>query len=178
MELIGEDCRLDHQYAIFMARGHVFAGGHALHNGGVPFDGSQSYQVREGRIHSGLTVVSFALSDAPSGAGGFCCIPGSHKSRFPLPEGWDDLEEPTGLVQQVPMAAGDALIFTEAITHGCLPWSAAHERRSLLFKYCPGYMQWERNSPFVNVEAYDWNERQRKLLRPPYAGRRDPIDVR
>ena len=31
--------------------------------------------------------------------------------------------------------AGDAVIFTEAVTHGTLPWRSERERRSLLYRY-------------------------------------------
>ena len=41
-------------------------------------------------------------------------------------------------VRQLEMQAGDCVVFSEATTHGALPWSAAHERRSLIVRYCPG----------------------------------------
>ena len=44
-------------------------------------------------------------------------------------------------VLEVNGKAGDAVIFTETLTHGTLPWTAAHERRALLYKFsqvpCP-----------------------------------------
>lgn len=166
-ELIGPTCRLDHQYAIFMAQGGVFAGGHALHGGGTPFDPTQYYHFRDNRFYNGLTVFSFALTDAPAGEGGFCCIPGSHKSNLQLPEHYRDLETPASCIVQVPVKAGDVLIFTEALSHGCLRWTAEHERRALLYKYCPGHMQWEPGSPFTSPH-YDWSPLQRRILERPY----------
>ena len=78
-ELIGEKMRLDHEYAILMRKG---APENRLHGGGTPFDPSQYYHFRNEKMHNGLTVVIYALADAGAGDGGFCCIPGSHKSNF------------------------------------------------------------------------------------------------
>ena len=171
--LVGPGFRLDHQYAIFQRPGGA---ANPLHNGGTPFDPSQYYLVRDGRIYNGLVVVAFALTDVPPGAGGFCCVPGSHKSSFPLPRGLAQLSGPDAIVEQVPLRAGDALIFSEALTHGALPWSADHERRMLLFKYCPGHMRWHGGpeAPSANGSGDDRLER---ILAPPYAADRPPSTV-
>ena len=50
--------------------------------GGTPHVRPAYYQVHDGRIFSGLTVVSWALRDMPAGQGTFACIPGSHKSEL------------------------------------------------------------------------------------------------
>jgi hypothetical protein len=81
-EILGEHYRLDHEYAIVHRKGAKPLG---LHGGGTPYDPGQYYHVRNGNIYSGLTVVSYALSDIGPDDGGFCCIPGSHKSNFTLP---------------------------------------------------------------------------------------------
>ena len=39
------------------------------------------------------------------------------------------------LVVQPDMKAGDVVFFAEAATHGTLPWTADHDRRSVLYKY-------------------------------------------
>jgi ectoine hydroxylase-related dioxygenase (phytanoyl-CoA dioxygenase family) len=172
--ILGATYRLDHGYAIFMSRGAGHGAPHHLHNGGTPFDPSQYYLVRDGRIHAGLIVVSVALSDCAPADGGFCCIPGSHKSSFALPEELAAITDATDPVAHIPVAAGDAIIFTEALTHGCIPWSAAHDRRTVLLKYCPGFMQWERESPMTDISV-GWTEPQRRLLSPPFEGHRPPV---
>lgn len=175
-QLLGPQLRLDHSYAIFMRAGAGESTPHHLHNGGTPFDPSQYYLVRDGRMHNGLIVVSFALSDVNAGDGGFCVIPGSHKSSFPVP---DEIRKITGEeppVVHVPMKAGDAVVFTEAVTHGSIPWSAGHDRRAVLCKYAPGHIQWEQNSPWVNHD-HPWTPRQRQLLAGPYAGGRPDVDM-
>ncbi|HIN31274.1 TPA: hypothetical protein EYM82_20605 [Candidatus Poribacteria bacterium] len=42
-------------------------------------------------------------------------------------------------VVDVNAKAGDAVIFTEALIPGTLPWKAKHQRRALLYKFSPGY---------------------------------------
>ena len=44
------------------------------------------YIFRDGRMHNGLTVVTFQLTDVPPGVGGLIVIPGSHKSNYPCPQ--------------------------------------------------------------------------------------------
>lgn len=171
--ILGPDYRFDHAYAVLMRTEEDTADGlaprHALHNGGTPFDPTQHHMVHDGVFHSGLVAVSFALTPAAAGDGGFCAIPGSHKSAFALPgagQGADVLR----WLEQPPLAAGDCVIFSEAVTHGALPWVAGHERRALLYKYTPGYMKWEAGSPFVDVDAYDdWTPEERAVLHEPRA---------
>jgi ectoine hydroxylase-related dioxygenase (phytanoyl-CoA dioxygenase family) len=169
--MLGDGFRLDHAYAIFMAKG---AGGtvpHHLHNGGSPFDPTQYYIARDGSMHNGMCVVSYALNDVPAGSGGFCAIPGSHKSAFPIPPSIAAITDATPPVVHIPVNAGDAIIFSEAVTHGAIPWRDETPRRSLLFKFCPGHIQWERDSPFANLD-HEWTEQELRILAPPYAGRR------
>jgi hypothetical protein len=173
--LLGPDFRLDHSYGIF-ARGQT--GSHPLHNGGTPFDATQMYLCRDGQMHNSMVVVQFALTDSGPGDGGFCCIPGSHKANFPLPavfSSLEDLDEEWRVhVRHVPMAAGDVLIFTEAVTHGALGWRGQGDRMALLYKYCQGALQWEERSPFMSGD-HSWTPAQRRALTGPYAGGRLPV---
>lgn len=168
--VVGETCgpnvRLDHAYGIVMATG---TGGLGLHGGGTPFDPAQHYRADAGRIRTGLIAAQWALVDHPPGGGGFVCIPGSHKSGFPVPPTLDP-----DLVVEVPLAAGDVVVFTEALTHGTAPWRGAKDRRSLLYKYSPG------NSAYSHVRWPDelvaaCTERQRLLLQPPSVGGHRPV---
>lgn len=170
--IVGEGFRLDHEYGIYMRRGRA---GLQLHGGGTPFDPSEYYLVRDGRMLNGLIVVSWALTDCPAGAGGFCCIPGSHKQAWRQPPDQGPFAPPE-LLRNPGQPAGSALIFTEALRHGTLPWNADHERRSLLYKYCPGHMAWghRRASPELLARC---TENQRLVLEPPYVWQRRPIAV-
>jgi hypothetical protein len=176
-ELTGPDFRLDHSYGVF-SRGHT--GPHALHNGGKPFDPTQMYLYRDGRIYNSMLVVQFALSDVRPGDGGFCCIPGSHKANFVLPAELASLEpsdeDCQAQIRHVPMGTGDVLLFTEAVTHGALGWQGADDRMALLFKYCSGAMQWEQRSPFVSP-GHRWTPTQAQVMTGPYAGGRAAVDL-
>lgn len=173
--LVGPAYRLDHAYGVF-SRGRTRP--HALHNGGTPFDPSQMYVFRDGQMHNSMVVVQFALTPVGPGDGGFCCIPGSHKSNYPLPPDLPALEdldpEWRANIRSVAMRPGDVLIFTEAVTHGALAWRGAGDRMALLYKYCQGSMQWEQDSPFVSP-GHNWNPVEQRVMTGPYVGGRSPI---
>jgi len=169
LEMLGPAPRLDHAYGIAMREGTE---GLHLHGGGTPYDPAQYYHYRNGTMYCGLTVVTWALSDAPPGAGGFACIPGSHKSNLPCPQDVRHYQaNPAGSVTQVPMRAGDMLIFTEALTHGTYAWTASYHRRALLYKYAPGHMAWGRIDQ-AHERTAGYTERQALLLEDPYIYKR------
>jgi hypothetical protein len=163
--LLGERFRLDHDYADVIRSG-LSPIGATLHGGGTPFDPSQYYHTHRDRLYNGLTVVAYNLHDVNPGDGGFACVPGSHKSNFPFPEDWRDLREPAPCVASVTGPAGTAIIFTEALTHGPLPWRGAHERRTLFLKYCPHPVAWSRHY-YQPDDFPELTEEQRRILSTP-----------
>ena len=168
--MLGEGFRLDHEYAEHMIEG----GAGELHINGTPYSTMFHYHVANDQIHCGLVAVVWALQDVPPGAGGFCCIPGSHKSSFAPPSSITCVGKPTPGVQQIPCRAGSALIFTEALRHGTLAWNSPTQRRSLFYKYSPRHVSWW--GTFYDPAAYDYTERQQQILRAPYQSRvwKDP----
>jgi ectoine hydroxylase-related dioxygenase (phytanoyl-CoA dioxygenase family) len=160
-ELCGEQARLDHAYGIVMSPG---TSGLGVHGGSEPFDPAQYYEVRGGRIHTGLIAAQWALVDHRSGDGGFACIPGSHTSRFMLPSEVDVHHE---LVTEVPLSAGDVVLFTEALIHATLPWIGPTQRRTLLYKYSPGNSSWAREPACDPKLLRELTPRQRALCEPP-----------
>merc|ERR1719253_78621 len=86
-----------------------------------------------------LLTVCFQLRDAPVGAGGFCVVPGSHKANFSVPPAMADMidDELNEHVKQPQLMSGDVLIFTEAVLHGTLPWTADHQRRTVIYRFAP-----------------------------------------
>ncbi len=170
VEMCGSFVRLDHAYGIVMAPG---TGGLGLHGGGTPHDPAQFYDVRGGRMFNGLVVAQWALVDHPRGAGGFCCVPGSHRANFPRPS-----DTPASWVVDVALQAGDVVFFTEGLTHGTSRWTADHERRALLFKYCPGHSTWGTGYTSVLAELASsglFTDRQRRLLQPPSVYPHEPV---
>ncbi len=164
-EWLGDALRVDHCYGIASAEGTPR---HDLHLGATPYIPACSYHVRNGRIFSGLTVVTWALTDHAPGQGTFACVPGSHKANFPCPDDIARFEGDDPTVAQVAMKAGDVLIFTEALTHGAWPWTAPWNRRALLYKYTPGHMAWSSRATWPDAILDGCTERQRKLFDPPY----------
>jgi hypothetical protein len=171
-ELLGAGYRLDHYYGMRQPRG---TGMLALHGGGHGMD-EGFYSCKGGQIRTGLTVVSWALSDTPATGGGFACIPGSHKANFHLPEFADAffagemvaLPEAPDLIREVPVRAGDVLIFTEALAHAATSWQGQDPRWALLFKYCPAWAAWARHRP-PSAETLDaLSPRQQQLFEAPY----------
>ena len=167
VELCGPFVRLDHAYGIVMGAG---TSGLGLHGGATPFDPAQYYVVRHGAIHCGLVAVQWALVDHPAGSGGFCCVPGSHKAAFGRPAGHDP-----SLAHEVSLQAGDLVIFTEALTHGTLPWQAPRQRRVLAYKYSPGSSSWSEDHRLPDDLAPLLSERQRRLFQPPAVAYRKPV---
>lgn len=165
-EVHGPATRLDHAYAIRMAPGTAGLG---LHGGAVPFDPAQFYVQDRGRARLGLVTLSWALVDHPPGGGGFGCIPGSHRAGMPVPAGVESL------ITEVPVHAGDLLVFSEAVAHCTVPWQGPHERLAVLYKYSPGssaWSDWEHLRPALELPL---TERQRRLLQPPSVGHFTPV---
>jgi hypothetical protein len=155
---VDERVRLDGAYALVKLPGE----GVELHaRPQSPRDGTGWYHVHHGEITSGLTGIEWALSDMPPGTGGFRCIPGSHKANFELPfEMLDDDAE------DVPVTAGDVVIFTEALTHGS-HWRGPGSRRVLIYKYCPGSVTW-LSDVWNDASRAPLTPRQRQMTLPPY----------
>jgi len=163
IELLGPKLRLDHDYGMFMQKRDGHGGLHGGHGG------SHWYRFRNGRMENGLTVVTYFLTDAPAGAGGFCCVPGSHKSNYSvteIPQAIKRFEQDAHYVVQPAVEAGDVFIFTESTIHGTLPWQADHERRNILFKYSPGYSTWALNY-YDTVDLGGLTSQQKRMIVPP-----------
>jgi hypothetical protein len=170
VDVLGPKFRLDHDYVIFMSKG---GRDQELHGGATDTNPDHGYHYRDGVVRCGLTVVTFVLSPARAGDGGFCCIPGSHKSNFigSLPRDVRTYRRTPHYVVQPAVEPGDAIIFTEALIHGTLPWTAEHERLAVIYKYSPGHSAWM--GTYYDPAAYsDLTTQQRRILAPPSVGER------
>lgn len=167
--------RLDH----INVHQHVAEGfaGMNLHGGWVNAGGSQFFRYHDGKFYNGLIVVAFELFDTSNNGGGFCCIPGSHKANLPLPKGWAEKGgDAGGLIKGISAQAGDAIIFTETLVHGTLPWRVDAMRQTAFYKYSPHATSWTADyfDPNDFTHYSDITERQLALLEAPnarYAGR-------
>ena len=117
-------------------------------------------------ITDGFMVVMWNLTDAGPEHGGWCCIPGSHKSNYRLPKRMFEAPEESPHVVTPHAPAGSAVLFTEALTHGASAWQGTHRRRALIYKYCVAHTAWRatRVQPPAHVEL---TPRQQILFRGP-----------
>jgi ectoine hydroxylase-related dioxygenase (phytanoyl-CoA dioxygenase family) len=169
--MLGDWFRLDHAYGLQMKTDTVTHAGDNLHGGPREDQGEHQYQWSQGRMYNGLVVVMYALEDVNPGDGGFICVPGSHKANVkhvPKVE--------SHLVINPSLKAGDMLIFTEALVHGTKKWRAeGRRRRSLLYKYSPGYSCWRDSGEVTRFADRVSTDLQRALLRPPRVDDRTPL---
>jgi hypothetical protein len=86
------------------------------------------------------------------------------------------MDRDIGVVTHVEATSGSAIIFTEALTHGTMPWKASHERRAILYKYSPGPLANEPYPP-PGVEEYldEFTPEQKTVLLPPYQDHRPSV---
>jgi hypothetical protein len=113
--------------------------------GQLPDDGGGLHTGYSGKDCRLLTVV-FELAPVQPGQGGFGCLPGSHRDDAPRlpthddwrkPGHWATAEQRGPLwpadvpVHRIEAGPGDAIIFTEKLVHGTLPWAGGGERRTL-----------------------------------------------
>lgn len=173
---LGRGWHMDHMPTIF----HSVKGteGLGFHLGDPHWQGGAYYVYRNGEIRNGLMVFQYALTDQLEGQGGFGCIPGSHKTNFLRPLEIDRMERDTHVIRNPSVRAGDLLIFTEALTHGTLPWTADHERRAALYRYAP---KWVQYGPGFHEATYpEWvqelTEAQQAALEPAYFYNRPLIE--
>lgn len=139
-----------------------------------------------GKLFVGMVGVSIAFADIGAGRGGFCCIPGSHKSLVGTPPRFMRQED-NPLLVQVPQVAGDVIVFSEALTHGTSNADQRDTRRSVFLRYLPGFAAFREPAvapltrlPFTPnyqhglneglVDATILSDRQAKVVtRPPFA---------
>ncbi len=167
--ILGEGWRLDHGPGLIaMDKG---CSGGTLHGN---FDNAP-YFYREGKIFTGLTVIEYLLADEGPGDGGISVVAGSHKANLQCPEKMRKWEQYQEYVTEINAQAGDAVIFSEACTHGTLPWNGDHQRRAILYKYNTGHMAWSGGGLGGPKPEY-WDEltppQQAALLRPSHHSRR------
>lgn len=104
---------------------------------------ANDYQAADGKILATFLNAGVSLVDVPPGDG-FVCIPGSHKSNFPMPDNINIYSEPP-ILHNVSVSAGDVVLFTEALCHGARKWKQPYARRTVFVRYCTAYASWSPN---------------------------------
>ncbi len=118
--------------------------GHLLHGGGDTESETNHYTFRNGRSYCEYVNVAWQLGAVTEADGGFCCVPGSHKTSSPMPAGVRSGDTDMEMISHVAMAAGDVLFFLAgAQTHGALPWKGQDRRGCVLLQYRSRNLSWE-----------------------------------
>lgn len=176
-DLVGEGYRLDHMPLILRFRPGVE--GFDLHGGAIGHSGvwnrELSYEFRDGRMYCNLLALSVQLSDTHAGEGGFTIVPGSHKANFACPRSVQSGRDYTELLQTPELKAGDAVIFSEATTHGARPWMGDRERRIALYRFAPATFAYGRGylAGWSDEAIASMTSAEKAVLEPPYSTRLD-----
>ncbi|MCH8292433.1 phytanoyl-CoA dioxygenase family protein [Candidatus Poribacteria bacterium] len=174
--MCGKRFRLDH--GPLMIGGIKGTGGLTLHGAGETHRPHVAYNHQNDAPYCGGVTVTWQLTDVNEGDGGFVCVPGSHKSKHPMPKGVRTCDDDLGVVVQPSMKAGDVLFFMDgAQTHGTHPWRSDKPRRSILFKYAS--QSSVRSGPAASLARPEtwWNEKlvegmtdtERAVMYGPYS---------
>ena len=145
------------------SRGHLTQGGQA--------DPRRYARYRcgpEGEFRCLLVTCLIALYDTTAGDGAFCLIPGSHKCLLPHPYADRELEEVPPL-EDLPLTAGSAVVFTENVSHALRP-PRLQSQHWLEFQYGPSYVvNWPGCESSADLlQRTEADPVKSHLLLPPY----------
>mmetsp|Transcript_19285 Transcript_19285/g.44693 ORF Transcript_19285/g.44693 Transcript_19285/m.44693 type:complete len:311 (-) Transcript_19285:264-1196(-) len=131
--LLGKGYRMDHLPMILAQ--NKGSEGFQLHGGTIDctsgaYNPFLAYHCHHGTITTALLGCNVILRDHNPGDGGFCIVPGSHKSNFKMPRGMVDGEKYEDFVIQPATKAGDVILFSEGTVHGAKVRIRLRRRRS------------------------------------------------
>jgi ectoine hydroxylase-related dioxygenase (phytanoyl-CoA dioxygenase family) len=195
--ILGKGYRMDHlPFVIMQDKG---AEGFQLHGGTVDCTSGEynphlAYTCHHNMIRSALLGCNVMLTDHDAGDGGFCVVPGSHKSNFKMPKGMVDGETHQEFIRQPKTKAGDVVLFSEGTVHGAMAWTPENkQRRVCLYRFAPATNTYGR-SYFGNEDDRvngggivvgwpkaiydDLTDEQKAVLEPPYANRLDRPNIK
>jgi ectoine hydroxylase-related dioxygenase (phytanoyl-CoA dioxygenase family) len=165
---LGDCFRLDRIFGMRMQKGMPSGRLHSDYGASEPYTraepGKPYPQPGHQALH-GFGVAVFNLTDSGPQTGGLRVIPGSHNSHFRLPKSIRR-DECSDVVVCPEAPAGSVTLFSEATTHGTQAWTANHERRSLLYKYCASQLTWSRTR-VTSPSGIELTARQQMLLAEP-----------
>ena len=172
-EMVGRNCRLD--AASLMSRNS--RGAFRFHHGGAELLPYSEFAYRNGQFECVSVKIVFPLRDCRVEDGCFAVIPGSHKSNFrnPLVGQVPDPNHP--LVDPIPCASGDAILFSEDLSHGAVENRGSNVRRTLFYSYAPAFhCVWETLGATEDGFDQRSSARRRELVHgpPPFAGAAAP----
>lgn len=186
--ILGKGYRMDHlPFVIAQDQG---AEGFALHGGTIDCNSGEynpelAYTTHNQKISVALLGVNVILTDHDEGYGGFCVVPGSHKSNFKMPDGMVNGEKYKEFIIQPKTKAGDVVLFSEGTVHGAMAWTPETQRRVCLYRFGPAtnvygrsYFNEQTGQTMWPDKMYEGlNDAQKAVLEPPYANRLDRPEI-
>ena len=171
--LCGDRYRLDHAVGLSSNSSKPNLHGGPLSSQSTCFITGVGERVLYSQLTIGVTLRGQLKDD-----GGFCFIPGSHKSRYDadghklMAEVFDTMAEATYTPD---LFEGDVVVFSESLVHGDRGLKiGASERRVLYYKFAPGFIAWRDPAQQLNrYGTYPRNDEERRLIAPPWSGRFD-----
>ncbi len=113
--------------------------------------------MEDGEPYAGFINAGTSLVEVPEGTG-FVCLPGSHKRNFDPPENLSIYDGPPTVIN-VPVNAGDCVIFTEALYHGARRWTEDYPRFTVFNRYINngshGGLPKEDHKHLITDEVYE-----------------------
>ena len=89
-----------HDHGLWVSYSPKGTEGLILHGAGEPHRPFVAYHHQNGQFHCAGVTVTWQLADCKAGDGGFACVPGSHKAKFPMPAGVRSCDAPLDVVHQ------------------------------------------------------------------------------
>ncbi len=133
--MISEPVRLD-AYSFFSRKQGQCS---ALHHGYAELLAYSEFAIEDEQFKCVSVKVAYALTDVSEKEGSFVVIPGSHKSNFDNPFSGSVPDENHPLIETCPCKAGDAVLFSEDLTHGALINQSNKTRRTFFISYAPAF---------------------------------------
>jgi len=152
-----------------------------LHSGGHTGTKRNQFRFRNGRFQCGQVNVLMALKDIGPGDGATMIIPGSHKANLEHPEfeQYRMKEEVTSVdgvegAIEVHLAAGDAVLFVDAMNHGSARRVNEGDRRIVVFRYGPSWGNFRHPYQVSDALLSRLTPEQRRIVEPQRPIKREP----
>ena len=159
--------------------------GIGLHSGGEIGLKRTQYRYHNGRFQCGQINILMALTDIGPGDGATMVVSGSHKANFPHPDydkhrmrGVEASVDGVEGAIEIPMQAGDALLFVDCLSHGSAKRVNEGKRRIIVYRYGPSWGNFRHGYQVSHELLERLTPARRQIVHPQQTIYRDPQKVR
>lgn len=175
-EFAGEHFRMDHAFGL-SSNGAI----PQLHGGPHSNQYACLYIPLSGQARRGIGRMNFGfcLEGQSKETGGFCYIPGSHKTQDTR-DGltvWNQVYKNSFDHESIvvpTLEPGDMILFTEAMIHGDTGWrnpTPGSYRMQVYFMFTPGWASWRDPREGTHLLQYARTDLERRMIEPCWSGR-------